>query len=67
MTRGKYPKGDRKCKRSDSNAYAEDDLETSKFMNPFDPDLNRNAKNYGYNHKYKDVVEITLHFINIKY
>lgn len=31
-----------------------------------DPDLNRNAKNYRYNHKYKDAVEITLHFINIK-
>ena len=30
-------------------------------------DLNRNTKNYIYNHKYKDAVEITLHFINIKY
>ena len=32
-----------------------------------DPDLNKNARNYRYNHKYKDSVEITLHFIHIKY
>ena len=27
--------------------------------------LNRNEKNYRYNHKYRDAAEITLHFINI--
>ncbi len=32
-----------------------------------DPDLNRDTTNYRYNHKCKDAVEITLHFINIKY
>ena len=31
-----------------------------------DPDLCRNTTKYTYNHKYKDAVEITLHFINIK-
>ena len=31
-----------------------------------DPDLCRNAIEYTYNHKYKNVEEITLHFINIK-
>ena len=30
------------------------------------PDLCRNATDYTNNHKNKDVVEITLHFINIK-
>ena len=30
------------------------------------PDLWRNATKYTCNHKYKDAVEITLHFINIK-
>jgi len=32
-----------------------------------DLDLNKNTTNYRYNHKYKDAVEIKLHFINIKY
>ena len=32
-----------------------------------DSNLNKNAINYRYNHKYKDAVEITLHFINIKH
>ena len=32
-----------------------------------DPDLNRNTKNYRYNHKYRDATEIILHFINVKY
>ena len=31
-----------------------------------DPDLCRNTTEYTYNHKYKDAVEITLYFINIK-
>jgi hypothetical protein len=31
-----------------------------------DPNLCRNATEYTNNHKYKDAVEITLHFINIK-
>ena len=32
-----------------------------------DPDLNRNARNYRDNHKYRDAREIILHFINVKY
>jgi len=32
-----------------------------------DPNLNRNATDYRYNHKYIDAMEIMLHFINIKY
>ena len=32
-----------------------------------DSDLNRNAKNYIYNHKHKVAVRIILHFINVKY
>jgi hypothetical protein len=31
-----------------------------------DLDLCRNATKYTNNHEYKDAVEITLHFINIK-
>jgi len=31
-----------------------------------DPDLNMNATNYRYNHKYKDPIEIILHFIDAK-
>ena len=31
-----------------------------------DPDFCRNAIEYTYNYRYKDAVEITLHFINIK-
>ena len=31
-----------------------------------DPDLCSNAIEYTYNNKYKNAVEITLHFINIK-
>ena len=37
-----------------------------KMWSSYDPDLCRNATEYIYNHKYKDAVEITLHFINIK-
>ena len=33
----------------------------------YDPDLNRNTKNYRDNHKHRYAVEIILHFINIKY
>jgi len=29
--------------------------------------LNKNEADYKYNHKDKDAVEITLHFINLKY
>ena len=29
-------------------------------------DLCKNTTEYTYNHKYKDAMEITLHFINIK-
>lgn len=32
-----------------------------------DPNINRNAIDYRYNHKYRDRVEITLRFISIKY
>jgi len=32
-----------------------------------DINFNRNTTNYIYNHKYKDAIEITLHFINIKH
>ena len=28
--------------------------------------LNKNATEYKYNHKYRDALEITLNFINIK-
>jgi len=31
-----------------------------------EPNLNRNAKNYKNIHKYRDAVEIILHFINVK-
>ena len=31
-----------------------------------DPELFRNRTKYRYTHKHKDVVEIKLHFINIK-
>ena len=33
---------------------------------PIDPNLCRNTTEYTYNYKYKDAMEITLHFINIK-
>ena len=31
-----------------------------------DPNLNKNEKNYRYNHKYINATKITRHFINIR-
>ena len=39
----------------------------NKLRAKVDPYLNRNATNYRNNHKHRDVVEIILHFINVKY
>lgn len=35
-------------------------------MHQLDPNLNRNVKNYRYNHNYRNAAEITLPFINTK-
>jgi len=47
--------------------HAKKNREKADHFDTIEPDLNKNATNYRDNHKHKDVVEIILHFINVKY